>query len=84
MIGIGYGAPRVLWGGIKKEIKNRFKDFIVVRNGNDLVTHVPPALFGFRHPSNVLKIGKAQGLIKDHYPEAYKNALTQYISEGKQ
>lgn len=74
VVGVGFGAPRVFWGFVKKEIKNRFKDFIVVRNGNDIVTHVPPRLFGFRHLGKVLKIGKKIGLVKDHYPERYTAA----------
>lgn len=74
MCGVGFGAPRVFWGFVKKEIKDRFKDFIVVRNGNDLVTHVPPRLFGFHHLGKVFKIGSKIGLIKDHYPERYTEA----------
>lgn len=74
VVGVGFGAPRVFWGFFKKEIKNRFKDFIVVRNGNDIVTHVPPRLFGFRHLGKIFKIGYKKGLFKDHYPERYTEA----------
>ena len=73
--GVGFGAPRVFWGPAPKELKERSKDFIIVRNGNDIVTHVPPQLFGFRHLGQVLKIGKAEGLILDHYPQRYQTAL---------
>ena len=73
--GCGFGAPRVLWGFAKKSVKERFKGFYVVRNGNDLITHLPPVLFGFNHVCEVMKIGESKGLIKDHYPERYKEAL---------
>jgi hypothetical protein len=40
-----------------------------------LVTHLPPALFGFRHVGQVLQFGKSKGLIRDHYPEEYTATL---------
>lgn len=73
--GIGFGCPRVVWGFTRKNVKKRFEGFVVVRNGCDLVTHVPPVLFGFRHVGKVLTVGKSEGLIKDHYPERYIEAL---------
>ena len=77
--GIGFGAPRVFWGWFaNKTVKDRFKGFIVVRNGNDIVTHLPPVLFGFRHIGEVVKVGVKKGLIKDHYPENYIEALEIY------
>ena len=75
--GAGFGCPRVFWGIVPKKVKARFKNFKVVRNGNDIVTHVPPVLFGFRHISEVVKIGKGEsrGLIKDHYDSEYLEHL---------
>ena len=73
--GIGYGCPRVVWGFTPKRVRDRFQGFVVVRKGCDLVTHVPPALFGFRHVGDVLKIGETKGPIKDHYPDEYSAAL---------
>ena len=65
--GAGFGAPRVFWGFVPKSVKARFENFKVVRNGNDIVTHVPPAIFGFRHISKIVEIGesKNKGAIKD-------------------
>lgn len=74
--GFGYGAPRVVWGFLRKPVKKRFEGFTVIRNGNDLVTHLPPVILGYRHIGRVKKIGEySEGLIKDHYPENYINAL---------
>jgi len=64
--GVGFGAPRVLWGFARKIVKDRFEGFKVVRNGKDLITHLPPLLFGFRHICEVVKVGESKGLIKDH------------------
>jgi hypothetical protein len=79
--GIGYGSPRVLWGFANKTVKSRFEGFVVVRNGNDIVTHLPPVVFGFRHMGEVLNIGESVGPIKDHYPERYIDGLTKYEAE---
>ena len=75
--GVGFGCPRVFWGFVPKSVKERFNNFKVVRNGKDIVTHVPPALFGFRHISEVIKIGEGEskGLIDDHRPENYLENL---------
>lgn len=73
--GYGFGAPRVVWGWVPKNVKARLKGFVVVRNGKDLVTHLPPVFFGFRHVGKVKKIGKSEGLIKDHMASRYREAL---------
>lgn len=72
--GVGFGCPRVFWGFVPRKVKARFKKFTVVRNGKDIVTHVPPALFGFRHISEVTKIGQTNP-VKDHYPNEYLEHL---------
>ena len=71
--GVGFGCPRVFWGIVPKSVKERFGNFKVIRNGNDIVTHVPPVLLGFRHVSEVIKIGegKSEGLIDDHREDNY-------------
>lgn len=76
--GVGFGCPRVFWGIVPREVKRRCQDFKVVRNGNDIVTHVPPVLFGYHHISKVVKIGKgkSEGLIDDHRPEGYYTNLS--------
>jgi hypothetical protein len=56
--GYGFGAPRVFWGISKKAVKERFSGFVVVRNGRDLVTFLPPIFFGFRHICDVVHIGE--------------------------
>lgn len=72
--GVGFGCPRVFWGFIPSAVKERFRDFQVVRNGKDIVTHVPPWLFGFRHVAPVVKVGQTNP-IKDHTPEQYLDHL---------
>jgi predicted lipase len=74
--GYGYGAPRVFWGFARKSVKKRFEGFTVIRNGRDIVTRMPPVLFGFRHICTVKKVGvQSAGPILDHYQSAYIAAL---------
>jgi hypothetical protein len=74
-IGYGFGSPRVLWGFANNAVKSRFKGFKVIRNGKDLVTHLPPVLLGFHHVCDVVEIGESKGLIVDHYMHNYIEAM---------
>ena len=73
--GAGFGAPRVFWGRVPDVVRERCKSFKVVRCGRDIVTHVPPAIFGFKHISEVVEVGESVGLVADHYAEMYLDAL---------
>jgi hypothetical protein len=73
--GAGFGAPRVFWGIIPRDVKERVKGFKIVRNGTDIVTHLPPVVFGFRHVGKLVKIGTIKRPIRAHYPEEYLSSL---------
>lgn len=58
LIGISFDGPRVyagLW--IKKELKERWRNFYLIRNQDDLITHLPPVVFFFRHVGEKVKVG---------------------------
>lgn len=69
--GYGFGAPRVFWGMCLPCLKQRWERFTVVRNLDDLVTHLPPWVFGYSHVGTTLKIGKrgAYTPIEAHFAE---------------
>lgn len=82
-----FESPRVLAGfRAPKKIKDRWNNMIVIRVGSDLVTHCPPAIFGFCHTGKILHLkGDASIItkrmpkcIKYHYPEVVYNALLKY------
>ena len=77
IFGYGFGCPRVVHGPLKKEICKRFKQFYVIRNCKDIVTHLPPTLLGFRHVGNIVHIGKDAklGPIDSHRAENYTKQL---------
>lgn len=69
--GYGFGCPRVIWGIKTTGIDERWKRFCVIRNIDDIVTHLPPALFGFSHVGELLEIGERgkYSPIEAHYAE---------------
>lgn len=71
-----FGCPRVLWLPHKKVLE-RFKRVHIIRRRGDLVTHVPPALFGFRHPVKNTNVGSVEFIWwKRHLIPEYIEALT--------
>ena len=75
--GYGFGCPRVVWWKPNKRVLARFARFTVIRNCRDLVTHLPPRLFGFRHVGTMRKIGDGAkyGQIESHFAENYLTEL---------
>ncbi len=78
--GYGFGCPRVFWGVQTKEAKQRWEHFSVIRNLDDIVTHLPPALFGFSHVGNMIEIGEhgKYSRIDAHRPENILTELRNY------
>lgn len=75
--GFGFGCPRVVWGFAGRGVKARFRGFTVVKNCRDLITRLPPWLFGYRHVGNILHIGRdlRLGGVNSHRAERYLEAL---------
>ena len=57
LTGYGFGCPRVLFGGGRQALADRFSGFTVIRNRGDIVTHLPPAALGYYHVGNLCEIG---------------------------
>ena len=79
--GYGFGCPRVVWGPLPKEVKARWKGFTVVRNIDDVVTHLPPAALGYRHVGKLLEIGK-KGTYSDLDAHRAENILKELKKGG--
>jgi hypothetical protein len=86
--GFGFGCPRFTWGKLPTEVKDRFRHFYAFRNDKDIVTHVPPKIFGYGHGKNKIFKIKSRikyGLTGAHYPIAYLDELacydTDYLNE---
>lgn len=76
IIALCYESPRFYAGGLSKEVKRmKFRGCYVLRNGWDLVTHLPPLLFGFKHVGKLTKFGKEKRCIKAHTPQSVLEGL---------
>lgn len=78
--GYGFGAPRVFWGIKTKALKERWANFYTIRNAGDIVTHLPPWIFGYSHVGKMVKIGKRgrYSPIKAHYAENILKELSRF------
>ena len=74
--GYGFGCPRVIYGKVPRE-KERWADFYVIRNYDDIVTHLPPRAFGFRHVGHLVTVGGIgrYSRIDAHRKENYLSSL---------
>ena len=54
--GYGFGCPRVLWGLYGKDILSRWDGFYNIRNYDDIVTHLPPQILGYKHVGEVVDL----------------------------
>lgn len=79
LVGYGFGCPRFYWGWfgyMSKELKERWKSFYPVRCSKDLVTHLPPAIFGYKHTNKLLKLEFVKHKsIESHYYSSYCEGL---------
>ncbi len=75
--GFGFGCPRVIWGRVSRE-KERWQGFYVIRNMDDIVTHLPPSILGYRHVGELIEIG---GMNK--YTRVDAHRAENYIKELK-
>ena len=76
--GYGYGAPRFKWG--KRDSLHIWQGHYVIRNKNDIVTYLPPRLFGFVHVGEIINIGERSRYspIDAHRKESYIKSLEEY------
>ena len=82
--GYGFGGPRVLFGRVPNALKERLKNYTLIRNVPDIVTHVPPRIFGFKHVGKFVRLNSKgkYGLFKAHYAEAYLEQLGSDICDN--
>ena len=82
--GYGFGCPRVFWGIPAGKLLKRWEHFVVIRNLDDIVTHLPPACFGFSHVGTVLEVGKkgAYTGVQAHFDENILVSLAVYEAQA--
>ena len=80
LFGYGFGCPRVLWGKRNEALLFRWEHFTVIRNLDDIVTHLPPAIFGYFHVGTLLALGEKgrYSAIDAHRPESILRELLRH------
>lgn len=75
--GFGFGCPRVLYGCLPPDVALRWENFYIIRNLDDLITHLPPRAAGYCHVGNLIEVGSegAYSPIDAHRPQNYLEAL---------
>ena len=78
--GYGFGCPRCVWGFLSADARRRWESFTVIRNIDDIVTHLPPAFLGYRHVGKMLEIGekKKYSAVEAHFKENILKELYRY------
>ena len=68
----GLGCPRVIWGRVS-DAAERFENFYRVSVAGDVVTGLPPRLFGYRHVGEAITVGRSgkYSRVDAHRPEIY-------------
>ncbi len=74
--GYGFGCPRVVKGKLPPAVRESLKSFTSVRNRHDIVTYLPPRIFGFAHVG-LVEIGKSgqYNMVEAHRAENYIASL---------
>lgn len=82
--GYGFGSPRVFFGIRTRRIQKRFARFTVIRNIDDMVTHLPPSALGYFHVGNLLLVGEKgkYSKIDAHRPENIMTELLAYEAKA--
>lgn len=63
LITIAYEAPKVI-AQHPKEIEDRWFNCYLIKNANDIVTRVPPKLFGYDYVGHLVQIGNKKDIEK--------------------
>lgn len=82
--GYGFGCPRCVWGKLPEGVYARVMRFKAICHKQDIVTHLPPTVFGFRHPNILrLKTQKKLNCVDAHRPENYLETLERMDANGE-
>lgn len=76
--GMVFGAPRAVAFRKDSRIAERFLGLISYKNRGDIVTMLPPSLFGYKSVGASIRLGKGIRL-----PRTYWHLVPQYIEELK-
>jgi hypothetical protein len=89
IFGVGFESPRFYHGlFVNKKLKERWENYIVIRNHFDIVTFLPPRLFLFTHVGTVCTLNQTSTVnykkpkcIGAHYPDKVLESLREHYKK---
>lgn len=89
IFGVGFESPRFYHGlFVNKKLKERWENYIVIRNHFDIVTFLPPRLFLFTHVGTVHTLNQTSTVnykrpkcIGAHYPDKVLESLREHYKK---
>ncbi len=74
-----FGCPRIGNAAFARSYNRRVFDTLRIENGNDIVTKLPPAIFGFRHVGTRVGVGATRlplaFSLHAHLPQSYNKSI---------
>ena len=53
-----FEGPRVVNGALPSKLDACWNNFYLIRNGKDIITHLPPKCLGYKHVGQIIEIGQ--------------------------
>lgn len=78
--GYAFETPRCIKAG--KKLRERWKNLTTIRDGTDIVTHVPPKLFGYNDLGTMIKIKGDTSLVEKRIPKCVKYHYPEVVVDG--
>lgn len=83
LFGVGFESPRFFGGfRVPEKLRERWADYFVVKTNEDIVTHCPPWVLGYRHVGTVLGAKGDTSLVKNRLPKCVKSHYPQTVEDG--
>jgi hypothetical protein len=80
VLAYAFETPRCL--KVPKKYRFMWENLTTIRTNNDLITHLPPRLFGFNDLGKMLKVKGDVSLVKNHLPKCIKSHYPQVVLDG--
>jgi len=72
---VTFGSPKVLSIFGFRKAQERFNNMFMFKNGADIITTLPFSIMGFKHVTNLTKIGERPKLFNYFKPRVYHNMI---------
>lgn len=78
--GYAFESPRSL--KVPKKYRYLWKNLFRIKNNEDLITHLPPKIFGYNDLGKEIKIKGDTSLVKNHLPKCIKSHYPNVVYDG--